>query len=154
MQAVSVSKNEKLRSDCPVSLGLDVFGDRWTLLIVRDLMFNGKRHYREILQSAERISSNILADRLQMLVTEGIISKTEDPSHAQKVIYTLTEKGIALLPILMAISRWSFKYRPVGDAYTPPLEQPDRAADWTALMTDLRNTHGLKPISQAATPTD
>ena len=132
--------NDKLRSDCPVSLGLDIFGDRWTLLIVRDLMFNGKRHYREMLLSAERISSNILADRLQMLVTEGIISKTEDPSHAQKVIYSLTEKGIALLPILMEISRWSFKYRPVGQAYAPLLEA-DQAADWAALMTDLRHTH-------------
>ncbi|MDV6376160.1 winged helix-turn-helix transcriptional regulator [Deinococcus arenicola] len=108
---------EKPRSGCPVSLGLDIFGDKWTLLIVRDLMFNGKRHYREFLQSAEGISSNILADRLKLLLSEGIVIKADDPSHLQKVVYSLTEKGIALLPILMQISAWSFEYRPVGQDY-------------------------------------
>ena len=109
--------SNKPRSGCPISLGLDIFGDKWTLLIVRDLMFRDKRHFREILTSDEHISSNILTDRLTLLLDEEIITKTQDPSHKQKVIYSLTEKGIDLLPILMKISSWSHKYRPVDDAY-------------------------------------
>lgn len=107
----------KTRSGCPVSLGLDIFGDKWTLLIVRDLMFNGKRHFRELLASDEHISSNILTDRLKVLLDEGIVTKAENPSHKQKAIYSLTAKGDDLRPVLMQISNWSFKYRPVGDAY-------------------------------------
>jgi DNA-binding HxlR family transcriptional regulator len=70
------------RSRCPINLALEVFGDRWTLLIVRDLMFAGRCHFRELLQSDERIASNILADRLNMLVEQGIITRTGDPSHS------------------------------------------------------------------------
>jgi DNA-binding HxlR family transcriptional regulator len=77
---------EAHRSGCPISLALEVFGDRWTLLIIRDLMFAGKRHFRELLQSDERIASNILADRLNMLVEHGIVTRTGDPSHRQKAI--------------------------------------------------------------------
>lgn len=135
--------NDKPRSGCPVSLGLDVFGDRWTLLIIRDLMFTGKRHFREMLGSDEHISSNILADRLKTLLDEGIITKSEDPGHKQKAIYSLTEKGIDLLPILMHISRWSLKYRPVSQKYrvnTTPYEQ-DGPGYWGELMTDLRRAH-------------
>ena len=109
--------NGKTRSGCPVSLGLDIFGDKWTLLIVRDLMFNGKRHFRELLASDEHISSNILTDRLKLLLDEGIVTKTENPSHKQKAIYNLTEKGDDLRPVLMQMSDWSFKYRPVGEEY-------------------------------------
>lgn len=133
---------EKIRSGCPVSLGLDIFGDRWTLLIVRDLMFNGKRHFRELLGSAEGISSNILADRLQMLLAEGIVTKAEDPSHRQKVVYRLTEKGIDLLPILMQISRWSFKHRPVGESYLGAgATEGDDPAELEARLTELRRQH-------------
>lgn len=109
--------DEKVRSGCPVSLGLDIFGDRWTLLIVRDLMFGGKRHFRELLASPEGISSNILADRLQRLVAEGLVTRAEDPAHRQKVIYRLTEKGLDLRPVLLQISRWSYRHRPVGEEY-------------------------------------
>ncbi|WP_425147800.1 winged helix-turn-helix transcriptional regulator [Deinococcus sp.] len=130
--------NEVIRSGCPVSLGLDIFGDRWTLLIVRDLMFNGKRHFRELLHSDEHISSNILADRLKMLLAEGILSRAEDPAHTQKVIYSLTEKGIALLPILLQISEWSLQYRPVEQRY---LTTSEHAADWDGWMADLRAQH-------------
>ena len=129
------------RSGCPVSLGLDIFGDKWTLLIVRDLMFNGKRRYREILQSEEGISSNILADRLKMLLAEGLITKAEDPSHAQKVTYSLTEKGIALLPILVQISEWSFKYRPVEEKYRRQTESSDLGAQ----TAELCKAHLARP---------
>ncbi len=131
------SAEKTIRSGCPVSLGLDIFGDKWTLLIVRDLMFSGKRHFRELLASDEGISSNILADRLKMLLAEGIISKAEDPSHAQKMVYTLTEKGVALLPILLQISEWSYQYRPVGEQYPRPAE----AASTSAQMDEVRRVH-------------
>jgi DNA-binding HxlR family transcriptional regulator len=136
--------NEKFRSGCPVSLGLDIFGDRWTLLIIRDLMFSEKRHFREMLHSDERISSNILADRLNMLVLEGIVGKTEDPSHLQKVIYSLTEKGIALLPILLEISRWSYQYRPVGVEFLPT-DATLEPETFATLISELRKTHLVEP---------
>ena len=114
--------SDKTRSGCPVSLGLDIFGDKWTLLIVRDLMFRGKRHFREILASDEHISSNILTDRLKLLLDEGVVTKTENPSHKQKAIYSLTAKGHDLRPVLLQISDWSFKYQPVGEEYQNPAE--------------------------------
>jgi DNA-binding HxlR family transcriptional regulator len=87
------------RSGCPINLSLEVFGDKWSLLILRDMMFGGKRHFRELLRSEEGISSNILADRLRKLLGEGMITRADDPSHKQKAIYSLTEKSIALVPV-------------------------------------------------------
>jgi DNA-binding HxlR family transcriptional regulator len=104
---------EKHRSLCPVNLSLEVFGDKWSLVIIRDIMFAGKRYFRELLQSEEKIASNILTDRLAKLEKDGIISKTDDAEHKQKYIYSLTEKGIDLLPIIVEIGRWSIKYKPV-----------------------------------------
>jgi DNA-binding HxlR family transcriptional regulator len=94
------------RSHCPINLSLEIFGDAWTLLVLRDLMFSGKRHFRELLHSDEHISSNILADRLARLVDHGLLTKADNPAHKQKAIYSLTEKGIALLPIVVQIGAW------------------------------------------------
>ena len=80
------------RSYCPINLSLEIFGDAWTLLVLRDMMFAGKRHFRELLQSDERISSNILADRLARLVEHGLLTKSDDPTHKQKAIYAPTDK--------------------------------------------------------------
>lgn len=101
------------RSYCAINLGLEVFGDKWSLIIIRGMMFEGKRHFRELLQSDEKIASNILTDRLAMLEREGIITKEGDPEHKQKIIYSLTQKGIDLLPILTQVVVWSFKYMPI-----------------------------------------
>lgn len=98
------------RSTCPISTALEVVGDRWTLLLIRDLMFAGKRHFREFLQSEEAISSNILADRLHSLVERGLVTKREDPTHAQKAVYSLTDKGLDLLPVVIALSTWAQKH--------------------------------------------
>lgn len=106
---------ENYRSHCPINLGLEVFGDKWSLLIIRDIMFSGKRHFREMRMSEEKIASNILTDRLNMLEREGIISKSADPEHKQKFIYSLTEKGIDLVPVIKAVGTWSFKYKPVDE---------------------------------------
>ncbi len=104
------------KSSCPQYLALDVFGDKWTLLIIRDMMLEGKRYFREFLQSKEGIASNILANRLQSLEEEGIVYKKKDPNHKQKIIYLLTQKGIDLFPILMENARWSLKYKKVDPA--------------------------------------
>lgn len=104
--------HDQPRSDCPIHTALDLLGDRWSLLVIRDMMFAGKRHFREFLQSEEGISSNILADRLATLVANGILTKAEDPSHRQKAVYSLTEKGIGLLPVLAALSAWSQQHFP------------------------------------------
>ena len=98
------------KSLCPINQALELFGDKWTLLIIRDIIFNGKNSYREFLLSDEKIASNILADRLGMLETAGILVRKNDPSHKQKIIYNLTEKGIDLLPVLIEIGNWSLKY--------------------------------------------
>jgi DNA-binding HxlR family transcriptional regulator len=103
---------QKNRSGCPISLSLELLGDRWTLLIVRDIVFAGKRHFREFLQSDEAISSRTLAERLQVLQDEGILTRHEDPAHKLKAIYRLTQAGIDLLPLLAEIGLWGSRYRP------------------------------------------
>ena len=131
------------RSTCPISTALELVGDRWTLLVIRDLMFAGKRHFREFLQSEEAISSNILADRLAMLVRSDIVRKEGDPTHAQKAVYSLTEKGVDLLPLLAAMSAWSQKY----DATTRRPEAVKLIQGGTKLLSQiasqLRRDHGI-----------
>ena len=107
---------EHHRSRCPINLTLEVFGDKWSLVIIRDIMFESKRHFRELLQSEEKIASNILTDRLNKLESEGIISKSPDPEHKQKFIYSLTAAGIDLLPLMVEIGAWSRKHRDVDPA--------------------------------------
>lgn len=109
-----------MRSDCPLNFGLELFGDKWTLLIIRDLMFFNKHYYNEFLSSNEGISTNILADRLALLEREGFIRKEKDKGHKQKIVYRLTEKGIDLLPVILEIGLWSDKY--AGDLLTPGKE--------------------------------
>ncbi len=99
-----------MRSDCPLNYGLEIFGDKWTLLIIRDLMFFGKRYYNEFLSSNEGISTTVLADRLALLEKQKIIKKQKDPEHKQKIVYSLTQKGIDLLPIIINIGMWSSTY--------------------------------------------
>lgn len=99
------------RSGCPISLSLELLGDRWTLLIIRDMVFAGKTHFREFLLSDEGISSRTLAERLQTLQDEGIVTKSDDPTHKLKAIYRLTEAGIDLLPVLATLGAWGSKYR-------------------------------------------
>lgn len=98
------------RSDCPISFALDMLGDKWSLLIIRDLMFKGKKYYGEFSQSEERISTNILAERLERLEAKGFISKTRDSENHSKYEYRLTQKGVDLLPVLLDIIAWSAKY--------------------------------------------
>ena len=100
----------KKRSDCPLSCSLDVFGDKWSLLIIRDLMFFKKSTYNDFLKSAEGIATNILASRLKALEENGVIEKLEHPDSKAKILYRLTQKGIDLLPIIMEVCIWADKY--------------------------------------------
>ena len=131
------------RSTCPISTALEIIGDRWTLLVVRDLMFAGKRHFREFLQSEEGIASNVLASRLATLVENGIVTRQDDPSHAQKAIYSLTEKGLELLPVVVAMSAWTQKHHP--DTRRPEAAElvalTPRAME--KLQAQLKREHGI-----------
>ena len=93
---------------------LELLGDKWSLMIIRDMIFGNRRHFRELLENSEEgIASNILADRLKTMLEQGIVTKADDPSHKQKVIYSLTERGIELLPVLVQMAGWGRRYLPV-----------------------------------------
>lgn len=129
------------RSDCPVSYALDILGDKWTLLVVRDLVFVRKRHFRDFLASPENIASNILASRLRLLVAQGLVARRKDPDSARQVIYELTPKGSDLIPVMLELIRWSAKYdakTAVPDAFVRRI-----AKDRDGLIAQLRC--GLSP---------
>lgn len=101
---------DQRRSGCPISCSLDLLGDQWSLLIVRDMVFGRKRYFKEFLASPEGIATNILTDRLKRLEDCGIISKLLDPENRRQIVYTLTEKGIALIPVLVELLCWGATY--------------------------------------------
>lgn len=133
------------RSDCPINLTTELLGDRWTLLILRDIIFAGRRHFRELLrESREGITSSILADRLARLTSGGLLTRHQDPSHKQKAIYTLTTAGVDLVPVLATIGLWGATHRPADPdlaAQARELEYtlPD---SWAEFMAKLQQTHG------------
>lgn len=139
--------DEAHRSGCPINLTLELVGDRWSLLIIRDVIFGGKRHFRELLRSEEGISSNILADRLKRLVAAGILSRSDDPSHKQKAIYSLTGKGIELLPVLAQMAVWGRKYCPVSEELSVRAQLLEEGGPklWAAFMRELREVHLGQP---------
>jgi DNA-binding HxlR family transcriptional regulator len=121
-----------------------VVGDKWSLLIIRDMIFGNRRHFRELLlKSQEGISSNILADRLKTLVAQGIITKADDPTHKQKGIYSLTEQGIELLPVLAQMSVWGRKYLPVTEELSIRAQLLEEGGPkmWNEFMAELRELH-------------
>ena len=111
-----MNKNQK-RSNCPISSSLDIWGDKWSLLIVRDLMFSKQCTYGDFLKSDEKIATNILASRLQTLEENGIITKSDHPDSKATVLYKLTQKGIDLMPLMIEINLWAEKY------FTKPTER-------------------------------
>ena len=132
------------RSRCPINLAVEILGDRWTLLVLRDIIFADRRHFRELLRgSEEHITSSILADRLDRLTTAGILTREDDPTHRQKARYTLTDKGIDLVPVVATVAQWGAAHCPADPdkvdvvaelAYEPPTA-------WTHLMDALRSEH-------------
>jgi DNA-binding HxlR family transcriptional regulator len=106
----------KRRSGCPLNASVEMLGDRWSLLIIRDMILRGFRSYKEFLESYEGIATNILADRLRKLEAYGIIARQGDPSDGRKVIYALTEKGIDLAPVMSEMVLWAAAHEETGNA--------------------------------------
>jgi DNA-binding HxlR family transcriptional regulator len=104
------------KSDCPVNISLETFGDSWSLLIVRDIIFWGKKTYKDFLESEERIATNILANRLEQLEQKGIIFKIPDTITGRPT-YALTEKGLDLIPIIIEMSVWGMRHASHADPY-------------------------------------
>ncbi|MDO5614953.1 MAG: helix-turn-helix domain-containing protein [Cruoricaptor ignavus] len=116
-------KEIKKRSDCPISNTLEIFGDKWSLLIIRDLMLFGKSTYNDFLKSDEKIATNILASRLKGLEENGIIEKSAHPESKAKILYKLTPKGIDLLPLLVEINLWADQYLGIPPRYKEMLKE-------------------------------
>ena len=132
------------RSGCPINLTVEIIGDKWSLLVLRDMMFGGRRHFRDLLtHSQEGIASNILADRLKRLVEQGMLTKRDDPTHKQKAIYSLTEQAIELLPIFARIGAWGSKWLPVSEELSIRAILLDQGgpAMWEQFMRELRREH-------------
>jgi DNA-binding HxlR family transcriptional regulator len=132
------------RSGCPINLSLEVFGDRWSLIILRDMIFAGRRHFRELLNnSLEGIASNILADRLKRLVEIGMLTRADDPTHKQKAIYSLTEMSIQLVPIMAGLGAWGRAWLPVSDELAIRAELLEKGGPelWNRFMDELRHEH-------------
>ena len=100
------------RSDCPIANALDLLGDRWSLLIIRDLVFRGFREFGQFLAGGEGISTNILAERLERLQCAGLIVRSDHPMDGKKYVYRLTEKGIDLIPVLLQLTLLGARYTP------------------------------------------
>ncbi|MGY8811093.1 MAG: winged helix-turn-helix transcriptional regulator [Pseudomonadales bacterium] len=130
-----MSEDFPSRSHCPINYALESFGDKWTLLIIRDLMFKTKTSFNEFLSSNEKISTNILADRLRRLESLGIVSKKVSDENRSKLIYSLTRKGRDLLPIMMEITQWSGRYDPQTNAPDSLLKRLE--ADKLGLIKDI-----------------
>lgn len=123
------------RSDCPINVLLELLGDSWSLLIVRDMMFYGRTTYNEFLNAGEEIATNILSDRLQRLERGGIVEKRRNPSDARKFIYRLTEKGIDLAPMLVEMILWSAQHE---ETAAPPEIIELMIADREGFIAGLR----------------
>jgi DNA-binding HxlR family transcriptional regulator len=139
---------EKRRSDCPINLTVELFGDRWSLIVIRDVMFGNRRHYNDLLKlSEEGIASNILADRLNRLVRAGLLTRKKDPAHKQKAIYSLTEASIDLVPMMAHMNSWARKHIPppkgpsTGGTLRGQLVEEGGERMWNAFMVELRADH-------------
>jgi DNA-binding HxlR family transcriptional regulator len=132
------------RSGCPINLTVEMLGDRWSLIILRDLIFGDRRHYREILsRSEEGIATNILAERLRMLVAAGMLTKAADPTHKQRSIYSLTEKAIALVPLFAQLGAWGRRYTPATKELSIRAQLLEEGGPpmWNQFMAELRHVH-------------
>lgn len=138
------SQREAHRSGCPINLTLEMLGDSWSLIVIRDVMFGNRRSYGELLEGSEEgIASNILADRLRRLVKAGLLSRRADPSHKQKVIYSLTEASIGLVPLFAEMGAWGRRHTPASRELSVRAELLEEGGPpmWEAFMAELRSLH-------------
>ena len=138
-------ESARWRSRCPLNASVEMLGDRWSLLIIRDMMLRGFRTYKEFLGAGEGIATNILAERLQRLEGHGIIRSEAEPSDGRKLIYMLTEKGIDLAPVLTEMVLWAAAHEDTGNAPLVRLMRKDRKQ----LLADVRNRWQKRPVRPA-----
>jgi DNA-binding HxlR family transcriptional regulator len=132
------------RSGCPINLTLEALGDKWSLIVMRDILFGGRRRFRELLTGSEEgIASNILANRLQHLVELGVLTRAADPTHKQKQIYSASEMGIQLLPVFVALGAWGRRFLPATEALSIRAELLERGGSelLERFMAELRAEH-------------
>jgi DNA-binding HxlR family transcriptional regulator len=132
------------RSGCPINLTLEQLGDRWSLIVIRDIMFGNRRTYGELLaQSEEGIASNILADRLKRLTASGLLTRRRAPEHRQKGIYSLTEAAIQLVPLLAHMGAWGRRHTRPSEELSVRAELLEKGGPprWNAFMDELRHLH-------------
>ena len=136
-----VDKKTKNWAGCPVRFGMSQFGDKWSFLILRDLMFKGRQYYNEFLEAGEGISTNVLASRLTDLETNGLVTKTQDEIKRSKYKYQLTEKGLDLMPMMLAMIDWAEKYDNKTEVPSEFIQQlrSDSSALQQELLGKLRN---------------
>jgi DNA-binding HxlR family transcriptional regulator len=132
------------RSGCPINLTLEMLGDPWSLIVIRDVMFGNRRTYGQLhSESEEGIASNILADRLKRLIAAGLLSRAADPSHRQKGIYSLTEPSIQLVPLLAQMGAWGRRHTKPSRVLSVRAEILEAGGPklWSAFMAELRHIH-------------
>ena len=133
-----MKKKKQRRSDCPINFSLETFGDMWSLLIIRDIVYFGKKTYGEFLESDEHIATNILADRLVHLEETGILVKKPHPTDKRKEVYGLTDKGLDLIPILLDMATWGATHDPQTGAPAAWIEMVK--ADRENIIRQVRET--------------
>ena len=132
------------RSGCPINLTLEQIGDRWSLIVIRDVMFGNRRSYGALLeQNEEGIASNILASRLKHLAASGLLTRSLDPNHQQKGIYSLTEAAIQLVPLLAQMAAWGLRHTAPSKEAALRAERLEKGGPsfWSAVMDELRYLH-------------
>lgn len=132
------------RSGCPINLSIEVLGDRWSLVVLRDVMFGNRHYFRELLAASEEgIASNILADRLRRLVANGLLWRSDDDSHRQKIRYSLTEAGVQLVPVMAALGSWGRRHLPASHELSVRAELLEQGGPqlWDRFMEELREQH-------------
>jgi DNA-binding HxlR family transcriptional regulator len=141
---VANGRDSAHRSGCPINLAVEVLGDRWSLVVLRDVMFGDRHYFRELLSGSEEgIASNILADRLRRLVANGLLQRAGDEHHRQKIRYSLTEAGVQLVPVMAALGSWGRRHMPVSHELSVRAELLERGGPelWDRFMDELREQH-------------
>ena len=141
-------KDSERRSTCPINYWVEIFGDKWMVLLLRDIMFNGKNSFLEFRASAEKVSSAVLTEKLNLLLAEEIVTKVTSPKNASKFLYLLTDKGIELVPLMVEFLDWGSRYNPDGGP-KPLLERIKQGkkkaiAELQDTLRAERHSHGLE----------
>jgi DNA-binding HxlR family transcriptional regulator len=158
MGAVESTKvTRETRSGCPIYLTLEMLGDRWSLIVIRDIMFGNRRHYGDLVRlSEEGIASNILANRLVRLVQSGLLSRADDPTHKQKAIYSLTEASIQLVPLLAHMGAWGCRHTSASRELSIRAQLLEKGGErmWKAFMAELRSINLGAPAPRRSVSTE